>query len=315
MSAVKSLAKPSDVIFMDAAAHDCLRTGARLSRAKIIKFKSADPVDLLRVVKKHRRKHASALIVTEKVFSVDGLVLPELDFANVAKQWDCCLVVDVSHSLGVWGSLGEGMDDTCHADVICGTFSKSLVTSGGFVAGSKLMMGSAEMLGLVTTANLSNTNTATALAALRLIRREPQRVLGLQAKIRYARKQLKEVAGMEDLVGAGAVIHLPCGHDHDGDAAVAWRILLDQGIFCQQMYYPAVALGEAGPRFAINATMTYRDLDHLAQAVRNLRMTLPKVQAHFAVVEAKAGYRNMMSRSLVKWVNRLSRVVKGNKKV
>lgn len=67
MSAVKSLARKGDVIFMDSAAHDCLRTGARLSRAKVIKFNCADPVDLERAVKKHRGKYAGALIVTEQV--------------------------------------------------------------------------------------------------------------------------------------------------------------------------------------------------------------------------------------------------------
>ena len=96
--------------------------------------------------------------------------------------------------------------------------------------------------GLITTANLSNTNAATALSALRLLRREPTRITDLQAKIAYVRQQLKQVAGL-DLKGDGAVIHLPVGKENDGDAYVAWRILFELGIYCQVMIYPAVALG------------------------------------------------------------------------
>ncbi|KAI8465370.1 MAG: pyridoxal phosphate-dependent transferase [Monoraphidium minutum] len=299
MAAVKGVARQGDLILMDAAAHDCLRTGARLSRATVVKFKSADPGDLERLLRKHRHKHTNALIVTEAIFSVDGAVLPEAAFSEISRRHGCRLLVDVAHALGVWGAGGRGLDDVTRADIIVGTFSKSFVTAGGFAAAGAALAGLIATTGLVTTANMSNAAAAAALAALRLVRREPARVAGLRAKIAYARARLaSEVAGL-GLRGDGAVIHLPVDMEHDGDSVVAWRLLMAQGVYCQIMCYPAVAPGQAGPRFAITSAMTTADIDHLVTSVAAMWHALPAVRAACDAKAARSGSGGAKGRPLL----------------
>lgn len=160
-------------------------------------------------------------------------MLPEAAFSALSRAYGCCLLVDVAHALGVWGAGGRGLDDVTRADVIVGTFSKSLVTAGGFVAAAAPLAGLVATAGLVTTANMSNANAAAALAALRLVRREPGRVAELRSKIAYARAALAERVPGLVLQGDGAVIHVPTDTRHPGDSVVAWRLVMAQGVYCQ----------------------------------------------------------------------------------
>ena len=129
-----------DAIFYDGLAHNSLMQGARLSGAERYSYTHNDCDALEKMLREHRAQHRRAVIVTEGLFSMDGNIpdLPRL--IRLKKEFDCMLMVDEAHSLGVLGATGRGVreyfginpDDV---DMWMSTLSKTLCGCGGFIAG------------------------------------------------------------------------------------------------------------------------------------------------------------------------------------
>ena len=139
LGTIQALVGPGDAVYSDALNHASLIDGCRLSRAAIHVYRHRDAGHLEALLKAHRSEARRALVVTDSVFSMDGVVAPVADLARVAQSYGCGFMVDEAHAFGVLGPRGRGV---CAAegvapDLLVGTLGKSFGVAGAFVAASE----------------------------------------------------------------------------------------------------------------------------------------------------------------------------------
>ena len=134
LGVIPALVGEEDLIFSDVLNHASLIDGARLSGARKILFQHNDPVDLARLLEKHRGEGRRALVVQESVYSMEGSRAPIAEIGELATQHDCWWMVDEAHSLGVLGEGGRGLTRGRRPDVLVGTLGKAFGVAGAFVA-------------------------------------------------------------------------------------------------------------------------------------------------------------------------------------
>ncbi len=140
VGAIGAIAGPEDVIFSDALNHASIVDGCRLSRAKTVVYQHRDTAELEHLIQR-AKPFRRGWIVTESVFSMDGDLAPLVELRALADLNQLGLYVDEAHSLGIFGDRGRGLlaASSVHADVLVGTFGKSLGVAGAFVAGSQAL--------------------------------------------------------------------------------------------------------------------------------------------------------------------------------
>lgn len=274
-----------DAIFHDGLAHNSLVQGAMLSGATRYSYPHNDCDGLEDMLKKHRHEHKHAIIVTEGLFSMDGNIpdLPRL--IELKKKYDCMLMVDEAHSLGVLGQTGRGVReyfgiDPADVDLWMSTLSKAMCGCGGFIAGNKevihfLKYGSP---GFVFSVGMPPVIAAACNKALEIMLREPERVHKLQEISQYFLKYAKDL-GLDTGVAQGYAV-LPV---MVGDSMVAGflsQLLFKRGIYVMPISYPAVKEGSARLRFFLSASHTKEQIRAALDAVAE---ELPKARA---IVEA-----------------------------
>ncbi|TFH26344.1 MAG: 8-amino-7-oxononanoate synthase, partial [Myxococcales bacterium] len=136
---IQALAGPGDVVFSDALNHASLIDGCRLSRAKVYVYSHRDVDHLASLLREHRADSRRALIITDSLFSMDGVTAPLRDLAALGRSFDAGLLVDEAHALGVFGPGGRGLAAAqgVEPDVVVGTLGKSFGVAGAFGAGSQ----------------------------------------------------------------------------------------------------------------------------------------------------------------------------------
>ncbi|MBD5552854.1 MAG: aminotransferase class I/II-fold pyridoxal phosphate-dependent enzyme [Desulfovibrio sp.] len=283
-----------DAIFHDGLAHNSLVQGAVLSGAARYSYNHNDCDSLEEMLKKHRRDHKHAIIVTEGLFSMDGNIpdLPRL--VELKKKYDCMLMVDEAHSLGVLGPTGRGVreyfglkpDDV---DLWMSTLSKSMCGCGGFIAGRKdiihfLKYGSP---GFVFSVGMPPVIAAACNKALEIMLREPERVARLQKISQYFLKYARE-RGLDTGAAQGYAV-LPV---MIGDSMVTGflsQLLFQRGIYVMPISFPAVREGAARLRFFLSAAHTE---EQIRTAIDAIVEELPKAQAmvdeYYAAHQAEA---------------------------
>ena len=195
LAAVTALAGPGDVIFSDAKNHASLWDGCRLSRADVRAYPHADwrRLDaLLAGASSYRRR----LIVTDSLFSMDGDLAPLAELAEAARRHEAMLLVDEAHATGVFGAAGRGVAEHLGVEQAVtarvGTLSKALGCAGGFVSGSRplieWLINRARPYIYSTAAPAAI--SAAALAALEIVKAEPQRRHELLQRAAALREQL-----------------------------------------------------------------------------------------------------------------------------
>lgn len=270
---VGHLMGPRDPILHDAAVHNSCVEGARLSGARRLPFAHNDLAAAERELKAARRGAQRALIVVEGHYSMDG-DLPDLaGFVRLARQHDAWLMVDEAHSLGVLGPTGRGVAeaqgvDPREVDIWMGTLSKALASTGGYIAGSHVLV---DMLrhtapGFVYSVGLPPPLAAAAEAALGLIAAEPWRVTKLQANARRFRDQAR-AAGFDAGQSAGfGIVPIVLGDSYTA-MLVADR-LVGAGINVQPICFPVVPECQARLRFFLSSEHSEADLDRTIEALR-----------------------------------------------
>jgi myxalamid-type polyketide synthase MxaB len=247
-------------------------TGARLSGARTMTFANDEWRELDGLMAEHRANFRRGLLVTEGVYSMDGNKLDLPKALERKRRHDLLLMVDEAHSLGILGRTGRGICEAYNLpsssiDVHMGTLSKTLASSGGYIAGDRTLI---EYLryscpGFIFSVGLAPADTAAALAALDLLEREPHRPQMLRDRSRFFRKLAREhgldVGGTDE----APVVSLVVGEDHD--AVYLSQQLLRHGIHVQPIVRPAVSARSARLRFFIT-------LDHTEE---QLRATIPTV--------------------------------------
>ncbi len=267
LGALSTLAAAPDLILLDELCHSCLFAGAALSAAKVLSYRHNDMQHLTSLLGQQRGGHRHCLIVTEGVFSMDGDRAPLPALAETARQHDAWLVTDDAHALGViGGGRGSGFahDRPVAVDVQIGTLSKAAGSYGGYVCGSRPV---ADLLrnrarSLVYSTGLPPGAVAAAIAGLRIIASDPQRVA---IPLQHARTF---TAALQMPAAQSAIVALPMGTP-EGALRASHR-LRDQGFLVVAIRPPTVPAGTSRLRVTFSAAHSQAQVLQLAAAVRAL---------------------------------------------
>jgi 8-amino-7-oxononanoate synthase len=269
VTTIGQLLHAGDLILFDALAHNSIVIGAKLSGADRLSFAHNDLDNLERLLSSHRARHKRALIVIEGLYSMDG-DLPDLPrLIEMKNRFGAWLMVDDAHGLGVLGATGRGLAehwgvDPRDVDIWMGTLSKSLAGCGGYIAGSADVIDYLRHMvsGHVYSVGMPPSLAASALAALNVLRREPERVAELNAKGRQF-TDLARARGFDTGTAVGSAIVPMIIGDSLKTATLAER-LFHAGLYVMPIMPPGVPDHTARLRFFI--TLHHSDAD-LRQAV------------------------------------------------
>jgi 8-amino-7-oxononanoate synthase len=268
---------PGDVLLVDAHAHASLHAAAAASRGTVQRFTHNSIASLERRLGK-LDPEAGAVVAVDGVYSMSGESAPLAAIAGLCHRFSARLVVDEAHGLGVLGEHGRGAAEAAgvldRVDAVTVAFSKSLASVGGAVMTSRAVADGirASAMPYVFSAAGDPAAVAAALASLRVLRREPERMQRLRANGDLLRRVLTE-HGAAPLPGKGAVIAVLTGDDDATRAA--WAAAHEAGVYTNAVGYPAVPRGRGVLRLAVMATHTEEQLrlagELVAEAVRGVR--------------------------------------------
>ncbi len=261
----------NEYLLWDERDHASIIEGLRTSFSTKYKFRHNDMASLER----HLRRcdpHKIKLIVVDGVFSMEGDLAKLPEIVELAKKYKANIMVDEAHSLGVLGknNTGKGVCDhfglTKDVDLIMGTFSKSLASIGGFVAGDFEVLNYLRhtMRPYIFSASITPGATAAASAALDILRAEPERVDKLWEMTNYTIKQFKD-RGFE--VGPTETPIIPLYIRDDPKTFQITKILFEEGIFVNPVVSPAVAPADTLIRFSLMATHNYDQINYAIEHI------------------------------------------------
>ncbi len=258
-----SLLGEGDAAFVDSAAHASLVDGGRFSEGTLRAFRHNRPNSLRRGLRAWREQPDAGglLVAVDGVYSMEGDVAPLAEIAAACSEMSARLLVDEAHALGVVGEQGSGSSREAgiRPDLVMGTFSKSLASCGGFIAGPRPVIDFLKVTcrPLLFTASGVPAALAAALEASRLARAESWRREAVVANARRLRSGLRQLgydAGGDD---RSAIVPVLVGDDWK--AGTLWRALLEQGVYTNCAVAPAVS--KALLRTSVMATHTDTDID------------------------------------------------------
>ncbi len=265
VSTIGCLFGPRDLILHDALIHNSVLQGIQLSGAKRMPFAHNDWGALETLLVQHRRSFEQVLIVIEGIYSMDG-DFPDLPrFIGIKQRHHAYLMVDEAHSFGVVGTRGLGMREQFElvgpeVDIWMGTLSKALASCGGYVAGERALIEHLKFSasGFVYSVGMPPATAAAALAALKLIRQEPERVQKLQANGRLF-LQTAQKLGINTGRSTGHAI-VPAITGSSIKAARLAHALFERGINVAPILYPAVEEKAARLRFFLSSEHSEEDV-------------------------------------------------------
>lgn len=288
MSAIAGYVRKGDLLLMDKLCHASLKAGAKLSGANPIYFRHNDFKDAEQKIKTHKPKSGRIIMVIEGVYSMDGDIGNLPVARQLCDQYNGFLILDEAHSLGAIGKTGRGAEEhyeyIAKADVICGSFTKSIASVGGYIACAKDLRNFYTFYGpgVVFSAPLSAYHAGAADKAFEIIDQEPERVQKLQENSKYLREKFIE-NGFN--IGDSVTCILPvifrdtikCLQIHDH--------LLKKGIFTSLVMAPACPV--TAPRFRITCTssMTKEEMDEMVEAFKYARDTIPDCEKVKEILE------------------------------
>ena len=262
----------NDYVICDDRDHASIVDGRRLSFAHQLKYKHSDMEDLEKILQKLPYE-AIKLIVVDGVFSMEGDLANLPEIVKLKHKYNCSIMVDEAHGLGVFGREGRGVCDhfglTDEVDLIMGTFSKSLASIGGFIAGDADTINFLRHTCRTYIFSASDTPAATAAAleALHIVRSEPERIEALWKVTKYALKRFKE-EGFEIGDTESPIIPLYV-RDVEKTFIVTARAF-DNGVFINPVIPPACAPQDTLVRFALMATHTEEQVERGVQILKKV---------------------------------------------
>lgn len=276
---IPTLVGRNEYIISDKDNHACIIAGNLMAKGALgnfVRYKHNDMDDLERVIEKVPAD-AAKLIVSDGVFSTGGEIvnLPRLN--EIAKKHKARIMIDDAHSVGVIGKGGRGTASEFNLekeiDLTMGTFSKTFASLGGFVAGPERVINFIKhfSLALIFSASPTPASVASALAALDILEKEPERVQRLISNANYMRKNLKE-KGFKVIEGRTAIVPVIIGNDEL--AFKMWRLLYDSGVFVNVFISPGVPEGRQMMRTSYMATHEKEHLDEIIHLFEKAGKTL-----------------------------------------
>lgn len=276
IGAIAALVGQRDLILSDRYNHSSLKNGAILSGATVLDYDHCNIEDLQAQLENNRSSYRRCLILTDSVFSMDGDLCPLPQWLDVADEFECMVMVDEAHATGVLGETGSGCVEHfgCrHRPLIqMGTLSKALGSLGGYVAGSAVLIDFLRNRApsWIYTTGLSAADTAAALAAIEIVRREPQRRDRLWDNVANLRRSLQSVLSDSNAKLLPSDSPIVCVQLDSATRAleVGWR-LQEAGIFVATVRPPTVPTSRI--RLTVMAT---HEREHINQLVEELREAL-----------------------------------------
>jgi 8-amino-7-oxononanoate synthase len=266
LGTISALVGRGDVVVLDKDDHASIVDGARLSWGEIKRFRHNDMESLEKTLAAIPEK-TGRMVVVDGLFSMGGDIAPLPEIVPICKKYGARLMVDDAHAVGVLGG-GHGtaarFDLTKDVDLIMSTFSKSFASLGGFIAGDEYVIHYIKhnARSLIFSASMSPANTAAALAALHVMREEPERVTRLDEIGKRMRKAYKE---MGFNIGGTETPIIPIIIGDDEKTLYFWRSLIENGVFVNPVLSPAVPAGMQLLRTSYMATHTDAQLDHVLE--------------------------------------------------
>jgi 8-amino-7-oxononanoate synthase len=262
---VQALVGPGDAIFSDALNHASLIDGCRLSRASVHVYSHRDVDQLESLLREHRPRARRALVITDSLFSMDGVTAPLRDIADLARSFDAGLLVDEAHALGVFGPSGRGLSAALgiEPDVVIGTLGKAFGVAGAFAAASE------EIVSLIRNRARSFVYSTApppmvaraAIEALQLVRQADDARKTLLENADDLRAQLRAL-GFEVPNENSHILPVLIG-DNERTMQLSAK-LLERGVFVQGIRPPTVPQGTA--RLRLTPMATHRP-EHIERAI------------------------------------------------
>ncbi len=269
---IPQLVGRGDYVICDDRDHASIVDGRRLSFATQLHYKHNDMEDLERVLKKLPHESVK-LIVVDGVFSMEGDLAKLPEIVELKHKYNCSIMVDEAHGLGVFGEQGRGV---CHhfglqdeVDVIMGTFSKSLASIGGFVASDWDTINYLRHTSRTYIFSASDTPAATAAAieALHIIQEEPERIQHLWDVTNYALKRFRE-EGFE--IGETESPIIPLYVRDSYKTFLVTKLAFDRGVFINPVIPPACAPQDTLVRFALMATHSKEQVERGVEILKQI---------------------------------------------
>lgn len=263
---ISSLVGRGDVIIIDRDDHASIVDGCRLSLGEMKRYRHNDMADLERVLQSVDAS-AGKLVIVDGVFSMGGDIAPLPEIIPLCQRYGARLMVDDAHSIGV---LGGGRGTAAHfgvtdqVDLIMCTFSKSFASLGGFVAGAEPVIHYIKhhARSIIFSASMPPSNVAAALAALDVMRSEPERIDRL---MHNARKMKEGLTSLGFNTGNSQTPVIPVIIGDDMLTFTMWRALFDAGVFVNPVIAPGVPPKQQLLRTSYMATHTEEQLDRVLE--------------------------------------------------
>lgn len=273
LGVISCLSGRNDYILIDELDHASIIDGSRLSFSKVIKFKHNDMSSLERQLAS-LPADSIKLIVVDGIFSMEGDIVNLPDMVKIAKKYGASTIIDDAHAVGVIGEKGSGTAShyglVDEVDFIVGTFSKSLASLGGFVVGDKaaieFMKHNARSL--MFSASIPPASAASAIAALEIIKTEPQIIEKLWDNTNYAMKCLRQL-GFD--IGEAESPIIPIYIRDDQKTFEITKVLFEEGIFVNPVISPAVKSDSSLLRFSLMSTHSHDQIDYAFEKLQKAR--------------------------------------------
>ena len=267
---IAGVAGPKDTIYLDADSHSSIYDGCTLSGARLVRFRHNDANDLAkRLARSKDDSEGGRLVVLEGIYSMMGDRAPMADFVEVKKEHGFQLMMDEAHSFGVLGPNGRGLADEAglyeHADFVVGTFSKSVGAIGGFGAGNHPYFEAIRHHSrpYMFTASPSPASVATALEAVKLLKREPER------RERLRENSTRLFNGFKGLcleLGCDVVSPVIAVRCPDEPTTIAmWNALLDAGVYVNIALPPGTPNKICLLRCSVSAAHSDEEIDRIIE--------------------------------------------------
>jgi 8-amino-7-oxononanoate synthase len=276
LGVISCLLDRNDYLILDEYDHASIIDGSRLSFSRTIKYAHNDMDDLRKKLSRLPEESAK-LIVADGIFSMEGDLVNLPEIVKLAEEFGANIMMDDAHSLGVIGFNGSGIAShfnlTDDVDLIMGTFSKSLASLGGFIAGTEetIEFIKHKARSLVFSASMPPSAVASVIAALDIIESEPERIDKLWDNTNYAKKLLIE-AGFD--IGHSDSPIIPVYIRDNDKTFLITNILHKNGIFVNPVVSPAVPSDSSLIRFSLMATHTFAQI---TEAVEKLSAAYKEV--------------------------------------
>ena len=260
---ISALVNKGEYMITDRSDHASIVDGCRLSFGKVLKFKHNNMKDLERVLRSIK-KDAGKMIIVDGVFSMEGDIANLPKIVELAEKYNCQVMVDDAHSIGVLGENGRGTGEHFglenKVDIVMGTFSKSFASLGGFIVADEEVIHYIKHTSraLIFSASMPPASVAATLAALDIIETEPQRRERLW---QIAKKMHDGFKRLGFNIGETKTPIIPIYIGEDLQTFKVWKALLEEGVFTNPIISPAVPPGSALLRTSYTATHTDEQLN------------------------------------------------------